>query len=267
MTPAGSQPASPAPAGRPFAVAVDGHRVVGESWGSGPVVYLLHGWAGRSRQLASLVTPLVERGHRVVAFDAPSHGRSAPGRYGPRSSSIPEFAASLAAVAQMHGRPHAVVAHSLGATAAAVALCDGLPADRVVLLAPMASPASYAEQLRGALGFGRRILCRLTVRVERRVGAPMRHFDVPEIGRAVAVPGAGRARPGRRRGAVRRRRRDRRRLDRGDPAGDRRARPSPVVARPGGDRRGGGLRGRSRSVSRSGKAVAMGAIPDYIDMG
>ena len=38
------------------------------------------------------------------------------------------------------------------------------------------------------LGFGERTLRRLVTRVERRIGAPMRHFDVPELGRAVAMP-------------------------------------------------------------------------------
>ncbi|MEZ4682380.1 MAG: alpha/beta fold hydrolase [Caldilineaceae bacterium] len=46
------------------------------SWGSGPTVLLVHGWAGRGSQLAPLVAPLVNAGYRVVAFDAPAHGDS-----------------------------------------------------------------------------------------------------------------------------------------------------------------------------------------------
>ena len=87
---ASTAPPVAVPAGAPFAVEVDGHRVVGTAWGTGPVVYLVHGWAGRGAQLAPFVAPLVERGHRVVSFDAPSHGASAPGAYGPRSSTIPD---------------------------------------------------------------------------------------------------------------------------------------------------------------------------------
>jgi pimeloyl-ACP methyl ester carboxylesterase len=177
-----------APPGAPFTLAVDGHQVVGETWGDGPAVYLMHGWAGHRGQLAPFVAPLVARGHRVVAFDAPSHGESGPGAYGPRSSSIPEFAAALSAVVETHGPAHAIVAHSMGGSATAVALCDGLRAGRVVLLAPMASPLSYARQFAAVFGFGERVYRRLIARVERRVGAPMHHFDVPELGRAVAMP-------------------------------------------------------------------------------
>jgi pimeloyl-ACP methyl ester carboxylesterase len=174
--------------GTPFAVNVDGHRVIGEAWGDGPAVYLMHGWAGHAGQLTTFVPPLVAAGYRVVAFDAPSHGRSAPGHYGPRSSSIPEFATALSAVVATHGPAHAIIGHSMGCVAAAVALCDGLRARRVALLAPMAGPVSYARELAAVLGFGARTYRRLIARVERRVGAPMHHFDVPELGRAVAMP-------------------------------------------------------------------------------
>jgi pimeloyl-ACP methyl ester carboxylesterase len=178
----------PVPGGRPFTVEAAGRRLAGQEWGAGPAVYLLHGWGGWSGQLAAFVAPLIERGHRVVAFDAPSHGRSGPGAFGPRSSSILEFAAALTAVVAAHGPAHAVIAHSMGGTATAVALCDGLHADRVVLVAPMASPESYARQLGAALGFGAATHRRLIARIERRVGAPMHHFDVPDLGRAVAMP-------------------------------------------------------------------------------
>ena len=180
--------AVPVPGGRRFTVEVEGSRLAGEVWGAGPAVYLVHGWGGHAGQFAAFVAPLVARGHRVVAFDAPSHGRSDPGAYGNRSSSIPEFAAALTAVVAANGPARAVIAHSMGGTAAAVALCDGLRADRVALLAPMASPVSYARQLADVLGFGEPTYRRLIARVERRVRAPMHHFDVPELGRAVAMP-------------------------------------------------------------------------------
>jgi pimeloyl-ACP methyl ester carboxylesterase len=178
------------PSGQPFETTVDSHVVRGERWGSGPAVYLLHGWAGNRGQLTPFVAPLVAAGFTAVALDAPSHGASDPGAYGPRSSSIPEFAGALTAAAAVHGPAHAVVAHSMGATAAAVALSDGLPAKRVVMLAPMASPMSYARQFAKVLGFGDRTLSRMVARIERRVGAPVHHFDVPELGRAIAMPPA-----------------------------------------------------------------------------
>jgi pimeloyl-ACP methyl ester carboxylesterase len=182
------RPARPFERGTAFSVDVDGHRVVGDTWGEGPAVYLVHGWAGDRGQLTAFVAPLVSAGYRVVAFDAPSHGESAPGEFGPRSSTIPEFAAALEAVVARHGQPRAIVAHSLGAASAAVALCDGMRASRVVLIAPTAGVPAFERSFAAALGYGERTRRRLFDRTERRVGAPMHHFDVPALGRAVLMP-------------------------------------------------------------------------------
>jgi pimeloyl-ACP methyl ester carboxylesterase len=184
----GSPPEPAHPGARRFLTFVDGHAVAGEAWGDGPPVYLVHGWGGRRDQFTAFVGPLLADGYSVIAFDMPSHGDSAPGASGPRSSTFPEFTRALQAVVAQHGRPHAVVAHSAGAMATAAALCDGMTADRVVMLSPMASAVSQLRQFAAVLAIGPRTLERLTVRVERRVGAPMRHFDVPELGRAVAMP-------------------------------------------------------------------------------
>lgn len=183
-------PRFPARPGEPGGTLFRQGTVTGHTWGDGPPVYLMHGWGGNAAQLSGFVAPLVARGHRVVGFDAPSHGASGPGAFGPRSSSIPEFAAALTGVVRRYGPAHAVIAHSMGACAVAAALCDGLPVGRVALLAPMAGPAAYADELRAALGLTGPAFRRLVVRVERRVGEPMHHFDVPALARAVAMPPA-----------------------------------------------------------------------------
>jgi pimeloyl-ACP methyl ester carboxylesterase len=188
-----------APPGRPFQVEVDGRTVAGEVWGERPddgapgpagppAVYLVHGWGGWRWQLDAFVVPLVEAGFRVVAFDAPSHGDSDPGPEGPGRGTILEFADALAAVVATHGPAHAVVAHSLGATAAAYAVRAGLPAGRLAFIAPMADPLPYTRTLAGRLGFGERVRTRLVARVERRVGTSMSAFDVPAMARQVATP-------------------------------------------------------------------------------
>ena len=148
----------------------------------------MHGWAGHRAQFADLVGPLVEQGLRVVAFDMPSHGESAPGALGARSTTFVEFTAALRAVVDQFGEPYALVAHSAGAIPTAAALCDGLKAHRLVLLAPTAGVPHHLRQFAAAMGFGERIRRRVAHRSERLVGAPMRHFDVLELGRAVRMP-------------------------------------------------------------------------------
>jgi pimeloyl-ACP methyl ester carboxylesterase len=174
--------------GRRFQLPVEGATVTGEAWGDGPVVYLMHGWGGWRGQLGALVDPLVAAGHRVVAFDAPGHGDSTPGPAGQHRSTILEFAGALAAVVAANGPAHAVVAHSLGATAAAFAMRHGLAAGRAVFVAPMADPVPYTRVFAGRLGFGERVRSRLVRRLERRVGRPMSAFDVPAMARGWATP-------------------------------------------------------------------------------
>ena len=176
--------------GRPFQVRLDGRTVAGEVWGdeAAEAVYLVHGWGGWGAQLDAFVGPLTGAGLRVVAFDAPSHGASDPGPEGPGRSTILELADALAAVVAANGPAHAVIAHSLGATAAAYALDRGLAAGRMAFVAPMADPLPYTRIFAGRLGFGERTRTRLVARIERRVGTSMSAFAVPAMAGRVATP-------------------------------------------------------------------------------
>ncbi|HZI65744.1 MAG TPA: alpha/beta fold hydrolase [Thermoanaerobaculia bacterium] len=108
------------------------------TWGKGPGVLLVHGWGGHAGRLTPFVRSLLDAGFSVVAFDAPGHG-IARGRV----SSLPEFVAAIRAVTETHGPFHAVIGHSLGAAAAALAVRDGLGAQRLVLLAPPSDLERY----------------------------------------------------------------------------------------------------------------------------
>jgi pimeloyl-ACP methyl ester carboxylesterase len=176
------------PAGAPFTVDVGGCRVAGRTWGDGRAVYLVHGWGGWGTQLVGFVRPLVEAGFRVVTFDAPSHGESGPGSLGRRSTSLVELADALTAVADEHGPAAAVVAHSLGGTATGLALRDGLKADRIVLVAPVADPGPYLGRFVRGLGFGRRVLARARTRIERRAGIGLDALNLPRVAGEVATP-------------------------------------------------------------------------------
>jgi len=188
VSPAGGRRDRLVPPGRPFRVQVNGRTVAGETWGEGPVVYLVHGWGGWRGQLDAFAGPLAEAGHRVVAFDALSHGDADPGPSGPGRSNILELADALTAVVAAHGPAAAVVAHSLGATAAAYAMRGGLAVGRAVFVAPMADPLPYTCTFAGRLGFGERVRTRLVGRIERRVGLPLSAFAVPAMAGTMATP-------------------------------------------------------------------------------
>src|SRR5690606_41872097 len=133
---------------------------------AGPV-YLVHGWGGWRGQLGAFVEPLVAAGHRVVAFDAPAHGDSGPGDLGPRRSTAADFADALTAVVGAHGAPAGVVAHSLGALTAVLAVADGLSVRRLVLIGAAVDPFARMGEFAAALGFGPRVEAALLARLER----------------------------------------------------------------------------------------------------
>jgi pimeloyl-ACP methyl ester carboxylesterase len=171
--------ARPPDGGTPFELHWRGRDLRGWTWGSGPPVYLVHGWGGYAGQLAGFVGPLAAAGFTVVAYDAPSHGASGPGRSGPGQSDIVEFAQSLDAVAAEYGPAQAVIGHSMGALVAVLAMRHGwLGARRLVMIAPMVDVRDALPVFAGRLALGPHTLRRLADRVERRVGMSLDEFDI-----------------------------------------------------------------------------------------
>lgn len=172
-------PAAKAALGEPSTVLTDGeNRFVASSWGAGPVVYLLHGWGGHRGQFGAFVQPLVAAGFQVVAVDALGHGESGPGRYGKGRGLMPDFIAALEAAVRRFGPPHGVIAHSLGASAAAVATLEGFPSGRLVLIAPISSPLSALDIFAKWVGIGPRVRAEMPRRIERIARIPMARLDI-----------------------------------------------------------------------------------------
>jgi pimeloyl-ACP methyl ester carboxylesterase len=101
----------------------------------------VHGWGGSTVQMYALVHALLAEGLRVVAFDHPAHGLSEGSLTG-----LPDLADALTEVAWEHGRVRAVVAHSLGGPATALALARGLAAERVVLVSAPSDLVGYSRR-------------------------------------------------------------------------------------------------------------------------
>jgi predicted alpha/beta hydrolase family esterase len=135
-------------------------------WGHGPkTVLLVHGWGGRGLQMGAFVEPLVDAGYRVVAYDAPSHGRS-PGR----QANLFKLTDGLAAVSRAMGPVHGVIAHSLGTTATLLAASRGeLKPDRFVAVAPMADTRTMSRHYAEMTGFSREVVDEMRRRFERRL--------------------------------------------------------------------------------------------------
>ena len=152
------------------------------SWGSGPVVLLVHGWEGRGAQLGALVDPLVAAGFRVVAMDGPAHGDS-PGR----STTAPDFARAIASVRDATGPLAAIVGHSFGGFTSLLAVAGGLTVDRLVLVGAPSSVPEILREFQQVVGLPDRARPALVRALERRVGATMDSFDVASFASRVAA--------------------------------------------------------------------------------
>lgn len=155
------------------------------SWGQGPVILGVHGWAGAGIQFGAWVNPLVEAGYRVVLFDAPAHGRAQG-----ESTNLFEMAEVVARVAASVGRVHGVLAHSIGCIAAARAIADGLKPDYLVMLAPPVSLTAVMDNLGRQLGLSQDVLAVHLQLMEERFGKSVwEQLDLEALSRTLTQRG------------------------------------------------------------------------------
>jgi pimeloyl-ACP methyl ester carboxylesterase len=103
-------------------------------------------------------------------------------------TSMPEFARALRAVDEAVGPAYGIVAHSMGASASALAMAQGLTVTRAVFLAPAANPAAYLAPFAKTFGIRQDVMRRLRERSQRRVAFSWDDLDVPSMARQLEIP-------------------------------------------------------------------------------
>lgn len=151
--------------------------------GPGPRVLLLHGWGGHALQMLPLAERLAAAGFEPLLLDFPAHGRSDGWR-----STLPQFLRALEYVAARLGPLDAVVAHSLGALAAAAALRRGLGLRRLVLLAPSPPPRQVLGWFAHGLGLDGAQRDRMRAHIEATEGLLLDRFEPEQLGPALELP-------------------------------------------------------------------------------
>jgi pimeloyl-ACP methyl ester carboxylesterase len=170
------------PGAEPFELAHHGRRISGWTLGTGPAVLLVHGWGGRSGQLAAVAGAFARAGCTAVAFDAPAHGRS-----GGRTTSMVGFAEAAATVARRFGA-RAAVGHSIGGAAVAWAAAHGLELAAAALVAPPRTPVAFMDALARELHLAPAVRAAVEAGVVRRVGVPLEDVDVARCAPAAPPP-------------------------------------------------------------------------------
>lgn len=168
---------------------VDGLGIATYLWGDPsrqPYVLFAHGWSSHGTRIAPWAEPLLAAGYALVAFDQAGHGKSDG-----RRTTLPDFACHLLAVGRHYGPAAAVIGHSLGGAATAVALARGLIAERAILIAPAADPLAAMERFSRWVWLGTDYGTRLAALFERQTQVPIEelqaHRNAPVIGRPALV--------------------------------------------------------------------------------
>lgn len=159
-------------------VAHRGRHLATWRWGpaEAPAVLLVHGWGGLAAQMRGFVSPLLAAGFRVIAYDQPAHGYSEG-----RLTGLPDFADALAAVAREHEGVRGVIAHSLGAAGAAVALSRGLEVERAVLIGAPSDFVGYTRRFARWHWMPERARRVMQAAIEERFGVPMADLEVARL--------------------------------------------------------------------------------------
>jgi pimeloyl-ACP methyl ester carboxylesterase len=155
-----------------------GRHIATWRWGArdAPAVLLAHGWGGRATQMRRFVHPLVAAGFRVIAYDQPAHGLSEG-----RLTGLPDFAEALAEVARHHGEVRAIISHSLGGPAAALAIARGLPIERVVLISPPSDLVGYSRRFARWFAIPERVRRSMQAAIEERFGVHWAELELLRV--------------------------------------------------------------------------------------
>src|SRR3954469_13428708 len=159
-----------------------GRHIMTWRWGApdAPAVLLAHGWGGHAAQMRAFVFPLLAAGYRVIAFDQPAHGLSEG-----RLTGLPDFAEAIAAVARYYGGVTAVVGHSLGGTALALALSQyrdlSSRVKRAVLINAPSDMRGFLRRFARLLKLPERVRRRMQEAIEERYGVRWTELEPPHL--------------------------------------------------------------------------------------
>lgn len=139
---------------------------------------LVHGWGGHAGQMLPLHPSPARAG---TAARAGGTARTWAQRRQREHAAGDRRAVDYVAARLRQDGHHlrAVVAHSLGANASAYAASRGLGADRLVLIAPPASPREYTRLLAHVFGLSEATRAAMQRRIEAREGILMPLFGGP----------------------------------------------------------------------------------------
>lgn len=150
----------------------------------GPTVLLVHGWEGSAGSMTGLVAPLLTAGYRVVAFDGPAHGISQA-----KQTHMVDYGRALRATLEQVGPVYAIIGHSFGGATTVMSASEGLPVERLVILAAPARLTDMIKTFCAMWGLSPQVAQHFGGLVRRRVNKPAEYFSIDIAARRLTQHG------------------------------------------------------------------------------
>jgi len=147
------------------------------SWGnSRRKILLVHGWESRATQMAGYAEDLVAAGFQVVALDGPAHGYSTGKQANPLM-----FARAVAQANSEIGPFEVIIGHSMGGSAVAIALSEGVVTKKVVLISSPSSIESLLKRFAKFIGLPGKSTQQFLRLIGEKVGRPANALDIAKL--------------------------------------------------------------------------------------
>jgi pimeloyl-ACP methyl ester carboxylesterase len=103
----------------PISFTVNQKTIRGYQWNAtgGKTLLILHGFGSAAYKFERYVSPAVQKGYRVLAFDAPAHGLSDG-----KTTNAVEYSEAILKIIEQFGNVHSFIGHSFGGIGLSLAL-------------------------------------------------------------------------------------------------------------------------------------------------
>ncbi|MBD2534579.1 alpha/beta hydrolase [Nostoc flagelliforme FACHB-838] len=155
------------------------------SWGTGPVVVLVHGWGQRGINLGAFIAPLVQHGFCVITFDGPAHGES-PGA----QTHVVDFGQAVRAVIKYMEPVYGIISHSFGAASTMMMLAwePDVTVEKLVLIGTPSDLVDVIGRFAVFTRLSEQVVQKMHQWVEFRDGKPIEAFSVRAVAPFVKIP-------------------------------------------------------------------------------
>lgn len=156
-------------------------RIAVYRWGEAgrPVALLAHGWESHAGRWRKIGPGLLAAGYRVVALDAPAHGRSSGWHF-----NMIRYAEVLRVLLEREGPVQLMIGHSVGGASSIWAMGTVAPAlrpRRAVIMASFASLAHVMENGRRLIGAEPALIAAMDDFIVRLSGRRIAEYDLTAV--------------------------------------------------------------------------------------